>query len=299
MVRLILVLFLCFWGWADSVADDGDELPDINKIVIRETDPAVLARIAFPDNPNKENLRSYVNAVLAASAGQNSWGTHDRQVLMLELVGEDNLDVLIDAMKPPQMDFYLNYAVASLATEKSKPLILRALFDKQNLVATVLKNHWEKDAASTLIAGIAKHDFRCKEWITAVAALQDPKTYADLRWYLINRANRTYTYKVINALPGMVITADVVKAAWRNCGMWEKPYFALIAVEYGEPDALALLVRMLGNTADKARRDELLQVIRTRSVLQGTEKDVQSQYAEVKDRLIFDDKNKRFVCPKQ
>ncbi len=60
-------------------------------------DLEALGKIKLPENPTKDQVRDYVAKIIAASRDQNTFSDSDPQVAMLQQVGPDNLDVLLDA----------------------------------------------------------------------------------------------------------------------------------------------------------------------------------------------------------
>ena len=253
---------------------------------------AALAGISYPTNqPSRENLRKFVDDVLRASAGQNAFSSNDPQVDMLAQLGEDNIDILLDAAAAHEHGAYhVNYAIQQLATERSRKKIVEALKQNKNLAGLIYTKGWQQDARDTLLRGLGA-DYLPREWITAVASLRDPTTYDALIAQFVNGQNRASTYEAIRDLPGIKLE-DAIAQAWARIGngsRWEQSKMAIIAAEHGHEDALAALIRSLTTSPSEFRQgDARLAIGRLTELPYMSDADLQRWYESRKGHLVFD-----------
>jgi hypothetical protein len=190
--------------------------------------------------------------IMATSRGQNSFGSDDPQVAMLEQVGADNLDVLLSAYgQRGTATFYLENAVVELAGPQHKELVLSALPRIPALAKVVVANGWQADAKDTLISGLLTGtDFLQDDWMQATASLKDPKAYEALKQYMIRGQNPRAAYDALSAVPEAGDLAPTVAKAWEAAMLgneWQETSMAPIAIAYGHVDALE---RVIGELND-------------------------------------------------
>lgn len=79
-----------------------------------------LADLTLPRGAGRQQMREYVNAILAISKGQKNFGYEDPQVAMLMKVGPYNLDLLMDAAPTSRTwkDLHIWKAMRELVKEK-------------------------------------------------------------------------------------------------------------------------------------------------------------------------------------
>lgn len=177
---------------ADDELDDFG-FPGMGDWQRRGPNMKLLRKAKLPENPTKDQVRAYVRKIANATKGQNTFGSTDPQVRMLMKVGGEHLDVLIDALDR-DLRYYAIEAVPRLAEEGHKKLILQKLAQKPNLVKVVVSRGWEQDAKEILTRKLDEWpDSLPREWIEAVAAFEDPKTYDGLIDYLVFGSNKSHT----------------------------------------------------------------------------------------------------------
>jgi len=208
-----------------------------------------LAKLELPDTATRERAKAYIEAVLKTTRGRNQLSSRDPEVGMLQKAGAGRLDLLIDALSEARkggglQNHLLLYAIAALADQPSKPLILSRLEQNRELVTIVVKSGWEQDAKPTLLAALREsrsQSYLPVEWIQAVSNLQDPSTYSFLREYFIRGLNTEYTYKAIQNLP-IPDLAGAVAEVWKKSKTAD---LARIALSYGHKDAVDVLIARL------------------------------------------------------
>ena len=262
-------------------------------------DREALAKIALPENPTKEQVRAYVRDIATASIGQNSYSDSDPQVALLARVGEDNLDVLVEAADGNGMsDYHIMRAINRLATERSKDLVLKNLEAHKELAGVVLRRGWAAEARQTLLDGMRGEYVPC-EWITALASLRDTNTYPALLEFLEKGQNRAQTYDSIQHLPGIDL-APSVAAAWERARFshrWEANGMARIALGYGHTSALEALLKNLKMPSTQENSYEttrILDALWEHTETTGSPDELNAWYEANKTNLVFDAATRKF-----
>jgi hypothetical protein len=261
-----------------------------------------LAQTKLPDDPNKEQVRAYIAAIVKSSQGRRTWSTSDPEVKMLKKVGPGNIDLLIQALAHATDTFHLQYTIVALADESSKRVILENLETHPSLAGVVLKWGWERDAKQTLVKELkGLEEFLPTEWIIAVARLRDPATYPLLRKYFINSSNKHSTYEAIKDLP-IEDLAGAVKEAWQASreelgGDTMRRYMALIAAQHGHLDALEFLAQQWADLPenDEWFANQVRKVFSKITDFTGTGTEAPAWLKSRWERLKFDPATKRFV----
>ena len=274
----------------------------------RKADTAKLRKIKLPQNPTEEQIEDYIEDIMNASRGQNSFSSEDRQVMMLTKIGAEHLELLINAMDSGDGhgffggSYHVKAAILKLAREEDKKLILDSLPQFTFLVQVVLDNGWEKDAKEVLLDELESAPQNLpSEWIQAVVNLNDSKTYDDLKWYLINRDNRYGTFQTIRDLPGIDLE-ETVAAAWDTAGNheWEERGIAKIAIQYGHVDALKNLVDFLNNKEVNRWEVSAIRPLVIRHIdFYGSNTEISKWLTDNSDNLTFDKKTKKFSAVKK
>lgn len=275
---------------------------DSGGFVARKTSAEQLRQIHLAPNATAAAVKQYVHEICAASRGQNSFSDDDPQIRMLAKVGSTNVQHLIDCVEgQPFGSFHLEAAIALLADDQNKSLILKALPEHKGLVKVIARRGWESDAKETLLTELreSRGAYLPSEWITAVAALQDPASYALLRDYFIHGSNKAWTYNAIKDLP-IPDLPKAVEEAWirsRKDRSYEKPYMARIAMTYGHKDALEYMLSTLADgTGDHDGRDcesrsSVLKVID----FYGSDTELNDWFNKNREKITFDPSIKKFV----
>lgn len=261
-------------------------------------DEEALSKITLPENPTKQQVRSYVQAILTVSSGQRRYSTKDPQVAMLEKVGSENLEILIEADRIHGC--YIQAAIKHLAGPEHKDLILKHLNRHHGLVEIVLEKGWVSEARGTLIEKLKTGRYLPIAWIKVVATFKDPTTYDDLKDYLINGNNRNSTYNAIKNLPGIDL-ADAVEKAWKRV-KYKSDYelFSMVpaALDYGYLDALEMAVESLGTDESSCYNfREVRKTLKKHVDIIGTDKDIVEWYKKNKGSISFNPETRMFHSP--
>ncbi len=259
-----------------------------------------IAKVALPANPTKDQVREYVDTLLALSQRDAHPGLLTD---MLKKVGHENIDVLLDVQdtfRNGRLEGALDSAVAQIAQPEDKRIILGALEKHNLLVDVVMRNDWAADARETLLSGLRDTQQRAlpADWIRAVASLKDPATYPDLEAYLVRCRRKQETFNSIRKLPGIEL-ADTVDLAWKQARL-ESPGEVLaaagMAAGYGHADSLDELAKILkDDESSSAEQTRAANIIRHYTGATGNDDAVAAWLEQNRDRLVFDPAQKRYV----
>jgi hypothetical protein len=139
-----------------------------------EANYVLLATIILPENPTRAQVQEYVQRIADATRGQTRFSySGDPQAAMLTKVGAAHLDILLNT-SGWDLRHYVTGAVATLATDEHKALILAKLPEMRDLASVVLKRQWQNDAKDILRRGLEQETNLPSEWIRAAIRTGDP-----------------------------------------------------------------------------------------------------------------------------
>jgi len=269
----------------------------------RSADLDTLDQITLPHDATRDQVRDYITQILVASRRVTE-NQHDPQIDMLEKVGAQNVDLLID-MARDNHNYYLNRAVNALAQPDQKAMVIDALATNHDLIDTITDHGWQLDAKPTLLKVFAENNSNnggnLNSWVIAVASLKDPSTYDALKNYYIDNPNED-VFKALQPLPNFDL-AGAVGAAW-NKARAGKPWLVRnmlpAAAQVGEPDVLDIAVKMLKSNRDDYARQRARKVLRNFTPATGaTDADLIAWYESNKADLVFDQPSGKFVLRSQ
>lgn len=270
-------------------------------------DTKALEKITLPENPTKEQIRSYIEAICIASAGQKIFGSKDPQIKMLGKVGRENLDLLIAAIGTPPFSFYLYAAIKNLEQPADRDLIIASLPQAPHLIDVIREHSWE-DAAKPKI-----HEFLQKKtgtipdtFVQALASLRDPSTYDDLTVAFSRSHGKYQLIKILRTLPGFDVQ-HAVDVAWEYRKTTGPGYFspsgdiedygtAVLAAQYGHKDALDYLFKVRNSQVKVPQGyPDATEAIRSAADIPSTE-DPAAWHQKSQAALRFDETKKKFVA---
>ena len=269
-----------------------------------KADPAALAAIVLPDNPDDTQMHGYALAIFVASRHQMGWSDRDPQVALIEKIGPGHVGILLDLLRSVGSgpDIYLFKAIEDLAGPDDKEAILAALPANKGLIRIVNKMGWQADAHDLIVATVEKPPREGLDggWFTAAGALRDPAIYPALRSRFVQGPNRKTVYQAVRDLPDFDLGGSVSEA-WRKARTgsdWEVREMLPIAAEAGLPDALDAAAHDLRNPADGSRKTVARQVFRDFTAApDGSDADLAAWYDANKAGLKFDPATKKFALP--
>ncbi len=215
------------------------------------TNYAVLATITLAENPTRAQVQEYVQRIVNASRGQNIMGKEeDPQVAMLTKVGAANLDILLNTPTEGWAPrYYVLDAVATLATDEHKALILAKLPEMPLLARVVLKREWQNDAKDILRRGLEQQANLSSYWIRAAIKTGDPALHPFLLRYLEEGENPFMTYGELRNVAGLDLGPSIAKA-WASTSRSNRHRYlelAPIAMAQGIPEALLACLEILAD----------------------------------------------------
>jgi hypothetical protein len=210
---------------------------------------ADLDKIVLPPNADRKQVSDYISAILDASRQQNTWSDSDPEIQMLEQVGAENVDLLIEAAAENH-NYYLNHAINDLAQPDQEKLVFRALPGNHDLINTVIRHRWQQDARPLLVAALPTAvNSLPNRWIDTVASFHDPATYPALRDYYVGHPHRA-AYEALAKIPDFDLRG-AVHAAWKLINdptrAWATRNLLEPAAEMGEPDFPDVATQLLEN----------------------------------------------------
>jgi hypothetical protein len=229
----------------------------------------LLATINLAENPTRAQVQEYVQRIADATRGQTSYSfSEDPQAAMLAKVGAAHLDILLNT-PGQELRSYVTGAVATLATDEHKALILAKLPEMQDLASVVLKRQWQNDAKDILRRGLEEESYLSSEWIRAAIKTGDPALHPFLLRYLEEGKNPFMTYGELRKVAGLDLGPSIAKTWASTSRRDRKKYLQLapIAMAQGIPDALLACLELLADpkepyslrhiedALDKATRD--------------------------------------------
>jgi len=141
-----------------------------------------LSSASLPASPTKEQARAYVLRILESSKDVRTQAAGDPQVKALSKVGQQNVDVLIDALGAYPSSCYPVFAVIKLASSESKALVISKMPEKRTLASVVFAKGWESDAKAQLLDGLRNSKTGLPyDWLRASAKLKSKEANALLK----------------------------------------------------------------------------------------------------------------------
>jgi hypothetical protein len=286
------------FSYADLDLDENS--PAVRAHLIAQIAPppvAELDKIVLPPNANREQVSGYISAILDASRQQNRWSDSDPEMAMLEQVGAENVDLLIQAAAENH-NYYLNRAVNALAQPDQEKLVLQALVTNHDLINTVIAHHWQQDAKPLLVAALPTAvNSLPNRWIDTVAGFHDPATYPALRDYYVGHPHRA-AYDALAKIPGFDLRG-AVDAAWKLINdptrAWATRNLLEPAARIGEPDFPDVAVRLLEDANDYDHQFARKALQNFTPAVGATDADLLGWMTANRAKLAFDPARKKFV----
>jgi ankyrin repeat protein/beta-lactamase regulating signal transducer with metallopeptidase domain len=277
-----------------------------------DVDFAALAKITLPAGSSRDQIRDYIRQIAVASQGQKESSSTDPQVQMLEKIGPDNINLLLEkdpAISAPgtwEMEIYTQMAINQLARDQDKDLIIGHLEASPGLIQVITNHNWQQLAKPIIVAALKKNPARFSPlWFSAAVAFHDPELYPDLEKAFAFGPNKYMNFQELKNQPGFDLKG-AVDEAWKNQvhgpasfsspDRMEDYGMAVIASQYGHLDALEYLFKALAakSTVYSGWPDPR-SVILGVTQANGTNDEIIEWYQKNKDRLKFDQIQKKFI----
>jgi len=249
-----------------------------------------LDAITFPEGGDIEALRTYIRAISKATEGTRSWRHTDRQIAMLQKVGSEHLDLLVEEYSH---SYHLRTALPKMVDSSHKDFVIQHLDEFPWLAGSVLKHEWSEAARDILIRGIARQsDNLNTEWFKAVAAFEDPSTYDDLVTYFVQQDHNERTYRVLKQINGIDLDKAVARA-WKTARYgydYEVRYMIPIAIAHGHIDALGQGIEnyIVDAGSNSHSKKQIRNVVKKHTGLTGSDEEIAAWFKDNKEALTFD-----------
>ena len=255
-----------------------------------------LKKIKLAKNASRKEVVDYIRKIVNASQGQNIYSPQHIQVYMLRKIGSKNADLLIDYAK----NYYVQYVLPSLVTEKNKKQILKALEVYPQLITCVEKMGWGKDAKKIIFERLnqTSTNYLPYQWINIAVTLATPKEYKILENYFIYGQSPQMSYKALCQLEDFNMKKAVAKA-WKrqkNTGQaWSRNQMAKIAAKFGHKDALKYLIYSYRTETQQYMIDQTKTAIYQLTGEILTPRQMVKWYKKNESKLIFDPEQGRYI----
>ena len=264
----------------------------------------LLNTIKLPKKPTENDKREYIRKIQATTINQRSFSSNDPQIDKLVEVGPESLNLLIETLDNNQhgmSDCYINYAIERLVKESHKDLIIKNLNRHKELINVVIKMGWEKDVKEIILQGLqANSNYLPTGWIRVAAEFEDKEFKQPLIDYFVNGCNKNWTYKAIMYRKDIDLK-DAVNKAWLRAKYSDSQCdinsMARIAVEYGNKEALKVLIDSLAAEKHDWDYDQIRQALRFHIDFAGSDKEIIQWYRANRNKLVFDNDSKKFKLP--
>jgi hypothetical protein len=267
-------------------------LPNANSTSQSETTD-LLAQITLPDHATPDQVRNYIRQIVAFGNQRGSGKAHPQE--MLEQVGPQNLDLLIEALQN-DYNYQLDRAIDDLVQADQKQMILQALPATPRLIDTVVNHEWQQDAKPTVLAALTG-DIQdlSTSYIIAAPSYKDPATYPAIQAYYIQNPSR-FLFENLQSLPNFDL-AGMVDRAWKqrdNGSIWKTGELLGGAAQFGEPGVLEAAITML--ESDHFSKPEARRVLRQYTPITGhSDADMIAWWNANKDNVVFDPQAHKFI----
>lgn len=268
---------------------------------LREADPAKLAAIPpLPDNPTDSQIRSYMAAIRAATAGQNSFSTEQPQVAMYRKIGPGHLSILLPEINGSPQSWHLLYALPFLVGPADKKTALAALPEVPELLVPVLKNGWGKEIKKEVFATLGNsRNFMIQDQKKAILALvENEEDRKRLIQAFLERPNLLFLFDDLSRMPG-VNAAELINQAWERQRFsnenWSLQQLALQAARHGNIEALGFLINKFSTRApNNYLGDDIIIFLAAATGQPLQAEKLQNWYSENHDKLVFDPATTRY-----
>lgn len=255
-----------------------------------------LSTLELPDRVDRGQVRRYIAQILIAAAKHRRvHSSRDFEVELLERVGTENADLLIEPLAHVDLeglDLYLVQALKRLTNSTHKELVLGALPRTPALIALVVSHDWTEDAAPILFRALKKRSRHLHpDWVVAAATVAGPEHYDDLKFQLAEGQHPLGVWNAIRALPGMEPLDEFIGRVWRGT-VAERHHryydLAAVAAHYGHVDALGTVTEWLSTRPDWWDMFQSLTTIDPRQLESRRNHTANAWFLANRERLEFD-----------
>lgn len=262
-----------------------------------------LEGLALRRGVGKHEARRFVAGVLTAShKHRRVFSSKDSEVAVLEGVGPEHLDVLLEPLEYAKLHgatIHLVHAVKKLAREQHKQMILGSLSSEQGLVGVVESMGWIAEAAPVLLARLNERSpYLDPRWVAAAAKLPGAQHHDDLKFQLARGRSPLRVWEAIRHLPGMDPLDAFVEETWRSTAKEEHfdswYELAVVAAHYGHVDALEAFAHWLPRKPWWWEMFHALTDYGQPRLDRGQSEDAKAWVAANRNKLVFDRASRRY-----
>jgi hypothetical protein len=282
-----------------------------NSTSARGANLALLSKVKkLPEKPTDDQIVKYIQQIIAATAGQNSYSMTDPQVGMYKLIGTGHVKVLLPFLDNNifNASYYLKEAMPDLVEEKDKPLIKSSLIQYPNLLNTVVKKGWprefKKEIFKLLESTTNSSPFHTLHMVVPSLA-ETPEDIQKLIDIYISNPVAAPLIQSLLVIPKINIH-DIVNKAWdkSNTGSgypqryWKREK-AIAAVRYGNNVSAAkyLLQQIIASDPNNPYESQTaITVLAGKSDFPVFDKNnLEKWYRKNADKISYDEKTGKFI----
>ena len=253
-----------------------------NSTSARGANLALLSKVKkLPEKPTDDQIVKYIQQIIAATAGQNSYSMTDPQVGMYKLIGTGHVKVLLPFFDGGTFNafYHLKEAMPDLVEEKDKPLIKSSLIQYPKLLDTVVKKGWSRE-------------FK-KEILKLLESTTNSSPFHTLRMVVPSLAETPEDIQKLNK-------------AWEKCNAearypqrYWKQEKAIAAVRYGNNVSAAkyLLLQIIASDPNNPYESQTaITVLAGKSDFPVFDKNnLEKWYRKNADKISYDEKTGKFI----
>jgi len=270
-----------------------------------EADPAKLAAIPpLPEKPTDGQILSYIAAIKAASADQNSFSANQPQVALYRKIGPGHLKLLLPEISQSASNYHLLCALPDLVGPADKEFALATLPEVPNLLIPVLKNGWGDEAKKGVFAALSNNrSYMIQDQKKAILALaKNDEDRKQLIQAFLAQPNLLFLFEDLAGMPDVNGT-ELINQAWErqrfNSQNWSLPQLGLQAARRGNIEALGYLInKFCTRTPSDHLSDDIIIFLAAATGQPLQAEKLQNWYSENRDKLVFDPATKRYQVKK-
>ena len=226
--------------------------------VYQDLKTPAFERISPPKEASESELRRYARAVMSSfyniGGGEEERTGAAEQLKLLTDLKRGNLDIIIDehsriekARTNPRIDDYTFIkAVAALAVDEDKPLILRCFQDNIILADVIVTKGWQEDAASAFVEHLSHYSLLRAgygipeiQFIKACFMSKTPTVTDALAALVVDPSFKSLDGLLLN-MNTKQIDPGVVKSVWARMAHSKNVSFRMAATAMAVGDVTAL-----------------------------------------------------------
>lgn len=258
----------------------------------------------LPEQPDDVCILKYINAVKNAANEDDLYTARRPQVEFYRKIGPGHLKLLLPELTGEERNYELIEALPELTGPADKALALSMMPEIPDLLIPVFRNGWSKENPRVVFATLGKHcPYKMRDHKRDLIALADNDEGRRLMIEtFVQQPDLGFLYESLSRLPGVDPIA-LANQAWESQRFQAEKYtlggVAVRAARKGNIDALGFLINQLSTGERNPFIDgdiSVTLVLMTGQPLNAEK--LQNWYSENRDKLVFDQKTKRYQIKK-